>query len=106
MPADSDEDMGDSEVVYLDNSIMENVSKLSSKSSPSVRTSWDVAEKRKLVAEAKQYGIRVTARRHNMSFSTLRVWMRQDFGGLPGTKKRLPGGGRRLKYVVQCTMLA
>ena len=100
MPADGDEeDMEVSEEVYLDDSMTTNVSRSSSKSSPSVRTPWEIAEKRMLVAEAKQWGIRPTARRHNMSFSTLRVWMMQDFGDLPGTKKRLPGGGRPLRYL-------
>ena len=89
-----------SEEVYLgDDSMTMNVSKSSSKSSPSVRTPWEIAKKRMLVAEAKQWGIRPTARQHNMSFSTLRVWMMQDFGDLPGTKKRLPGGGRPLRYI-------
>ena len=98
-PAEGDEEV--SEEVYLDDSMTTNVSKssTSTRSSPSVRTPWEIAEKRMLVAEAKQWGIRPTARRHNMSFSTLRVWMMQDFGDLPGTKKRLPGGGRPLRYV-------
>ena len=79
-----------------------NVSKSSSKSSPSVHTPWEIAKKRMLVAEAKQWGIRPTARQHNVSSSTLRVWMKQDFGDLPGTRKRLPGGGRPLRYVCTC----
>ena len=36
-------------------------------------------------------GICPTARRHNMSFSTLRVWMMQDFG---------------IIYVQQCIVVA
>lgn len=65
---------------------------------PCDRRLWKISEKRRLVAEAHQYGIRATARYHDMAFSTLRVWTKQDFGDMPGDKKRLPGGGRRLKY--------
>ena len=89
------------DVCLDDDEITMNVSKSSANrsSSSSVRTPWDIADKRMLVAEAKKHGIRPTARKHNMSFSTLRVWMMQDFGDLPGTKKRLSGGGRRLRYI-------
>ena len=58
---------------------------------------WEISEKRQLVAEAIQKGIRATARHHNMSFSTLRGWTKQDFSNVPGNRKRLPGGGRPLK---------
>ena len=64
---------------------------------PLDRRTWEISEKRQLVAEASQKGIRATARIHNISFSTLRVWTKQDFGDMPGNKKRLPGGGRPLR---------
>ena len=100
---DDDEYVQLSNDVCLDDDVemIMNISKSSASksSSSSARTAWDIADKRMLVEEAKKYGIRPTARKHNMSFSTLRVWMMQDFGDLPGTKKRLSGGGRRLRYV-------
>ena len=103
---DDDEYVQLSNDVCLDDDDMTmNTGKFSTrKGSSSVRMSYDIADKRRLVAEAKKYGIRVTARQHNMSFSTLRVWMMQDFGDLPGTKKRLSGGGRRLRYVCTCIL--
>lgn len=61
------------------------------------RRPWAISVKRKLVAEARKKGIRPTARNHDVSFSTLREWMKQDFGDLPGNKKRLPGAGRPLR---------
>ena len=108
MPTEGDEDMEMLEEVHLVDNMTANANKSSTKSStrssPSVRTPWEIAEKRMLVAEAKQWGVRPTARKHNMSFSTLRVWMMQDFGDLPGTKKRLPGGGRPLRCTHITTM--
>ena len=57
---------------------------------------WELSDN-KLAAEASQRGIRVTARNHNMSFSPMQIWTKQEFGDLPGDKKRLHSGGRRLK---------
>ena len=51
------------------------------------------------MAEANKKGIRATSRTHHVAFSTLRVWTKQDFGDMPGSKKRLPGGGRPLRWV-------
>ena len=73
------------------------VSKTSVKSSSVRRRSYDIAEKRSLVAEAKEKGIRETAQNHNMSYAALHLWMLKDFSDLPGTKKRLRGAGRPLK---------
>ena len=81
--------METSEDVYLqDDSMTTNVSKSSSRSSPSVRTQWKIAEKRMLVTEAKQLGVCPTARRHNMSSSTLYSWMKQDFGNVSKSSSR------------------
>lgn len=63
---------------------------------PSNRRSWEISEKKEIAAEAIRNGIRATARNYDMSFSTLRVWTRQDFGDMPGNKRRMPGGGRPL----------
>ena len=82
--------METSDEVYQDDNITTNVSQLSNKSTSSIQ---EIAEK--LMAKANQSGIRSKARRRKMSFSTLRVWWMQDFGDLPGAKKRLPS----LKYV-------
>ena len=61
------------------------------------RRSRDIAEKRRLVAEAKEKGISVTAKIHNVPYSCLYMWRSQDFSDTPGTRKRLRGGGRPLK---------
>lgn len=71
--------------------------KASVKLSPVRRRSWSIADKKRLAAEAKEKGLRVTAQSHNVSYSTLNVWMFQDFSDISDTKKRLPGGGRPLK---------
>lgn len=67
-----------------------NTGKVPLKSSPFRRRSWNIAEKKRLVAEAKERGLRVTARTHNVSHSVLNVWMLQDFSDVSDTKKRLP----------------
>ena len=89
------------EEVSLNNSMRTYVDKSSSNSSLSVHTlgtPWNITEKRMLIAEARQWGIRPTARRRNMSFSTLSNWMLEDFcGDLPGTEKQLVDS-RRLRY--------
>ena len=74
---------------------------------PLNRKTWEISEKKQLVAEAIQKGIRATARIHNMSFSTLRVWTKKDFSKVPENKKRLPGAGRPLRceqsvYMQRC----
>ena len=91
-PADSNENMELREVVNVDDdSMTENSNNSSNNSSPMVHKPWTRAEKRMLVAEAMQSGISVTARRHNMSWSTLRGWMMKDFRDLLGTKMSLRG---------------
>lgn len=73
-----------------------NIDKVSVKS-PGGRRSYNIAEKKSLVAEAREKGIRKTARNHNMPYAALHPWMLKDFSDLPSTKKRLPGAGRPLK---------
>ena len=88
------------EISEVDNSDDDSLTANSNnKSLPLVHMQWEIAEKRILVAEAKHFGISLTAQRHDMSPSTLRGWMMQDFGDPLGTKKTLSGGGRPLKYV-------
>ena len=65
--------------------------------SPARRRSYNIAEKRSLVAEAREKGILETARNHNMPYAVLHPWMLKDFSDLPSTKKRLSGAGRPLK---------
>ena len=65
--------------------------------SPAGRRAYNIAEKRSLVAEAREKGVQETARNHNISHAVLYPWMLKDFSDLSGTKKRLPGGGRPLK---------
>ena len=71
--------------------------KASVKSPPAKRRSWNIADKKRLTAEAKEKGIRVTAHNYNVPYSVLNVWMLQDFSDVSDTKKRLPGAGRPLK---------
>lgn len=74
-----------------------NIGKASLKSSSVRRRSWDIAEKRLLVAEAREKGLRATAQNHDVSYSALHTWTLQDFSNTSDTKKRLPGAGRRIK---------
>lgn len=59
------------------------------KSSSVKRRSWDIAEKKRLIAEARQKGVAATARNHNIPYASLHMWMLQDFSGRSDTNKRL-----------------
>jgi len=76
-----------------------NTCKMSPKSPSMRRTSWSIGYKKRLAEEAKKNGIRATARNHYIPYSVLSSWVLQDFSDLPNTMKRMPGGGRPLKYV-------
>ena len=90
------------EVVNVDDDSMTgNSNNSSNNSSPLV---CKPAERRMLVEEAMQSGISVTARRHNMSWSTLRGWMVKNFHDLLGTKKSLRGKRPLMYHSIDTTL--
>lgn len=64
--------------------------------SPTRRRTWNIAEKKYLVAEAKEKGIQAIAQDYDIPRSALLLWMQQDFSDTPSTNKRKSGAGRPL----------
>ena len=60
---------------------------------------YNLKEKQAIVEEVKLYGLRVTARNHKMSHTTLQGWMKIDFANDQLTSRgQTPRSGRPISY--------